>query len=134
METYTKFLYAFLSQIFLGFTSMLEGIKTGFTQLFDMKAYQMILDTYQGDLSAPEWIMAIIAILFVVIILVLILVLIYLLIRKYLKFRKKAIEQDQLLDEIAVLNEKVENMAKEKEEILAMKVSQLGLKPNESPI
>ena len=134
METYTKFLYAFLSQIFLGFTSMLEGIKTGFTQLFDMKAYQMILDTYQGDLSAPEWIMAIIAILFVVIILVLILVLIYLLIRKYLKFRKKAIEQDQLLDEIAVLNEKVANMAKEKEEILAMKVSQLGLKPNESPI
>ena len=124
METYTKFLYAFLSQIFLGFTSMLEGIKTGFTQLFDMKAYQMILDTYQGDLSAPEWIMAIIAILFVVIILVLILVLIYLLIRKYLKFRKKAIEQDQLLDEIAVLNEKVANMAKEKEEILAMKVSQ----------
>ena len=134
METYTKFLYAFLSQIFLGFTSMLEGIKTGFTQLFDMKAYQMILDTYQGDLSAPEWIMAIVAILFVVIILVLILVLIYLLIRKYLKFRKKAIEQDQLLDEIAVLNEKVANMAKEKEEILAMKVSQLGLKPNESPI
>ena len=39
METYTKFLYAFLSQIFLGFTSMLEGIKTRFTQLFDMKAY-----------------------------------------------------------------------------------------------
>ena len=134
METYTKFLYAFLSQIFLGFTSMLEGIKTGFTQLFDMKAYQMILDTYQGDLSAPEWVMAIIAILFVIIILVLIIVLIYLLIRKYLKFRKKAIEKDELLDEIAVLNEKVENMAKEKEEILAMKVSQLGLKPNESPI
>ena len=134
METFTRFLYAFLSQIFLGFTSMLEGIKTGFTQLFDMKAYQMILDTYQGALSAPEGIMAIIAILFVVIILVLILVLIYLLIRKYLKFRKKAIEQDQLLDEIAVLNEKVANMAKEKEEILAMKVSQLGLKPNESPI
>ena len=134
METYTKFLYAFLSQIFLGFTSMLEGIKTGFTQLFDMKAYQMILDTYQGDLSAPEWVMAIIAILFVIIILVLIIVLIYLLIMKYLKFRKKAIEKDELLDEIAVLNEKVENMAKEKEEILAMKVSQLGLKPNESPI
>ena len=80
METFTKFLYAFLSQIFLGLTSMLEGIKTGFMQLFDMKAYQMILDTYQGDLSAPEWIMAIIAILFVVIILALILVLIYLLI------------------------------------------------------
>ena len=56
------------------------------------------------------------------------------LIRKYLKFRKSAIEQEQLLDEVANLNGKVASLVKEKEEILAMKVSQLGLKPDESPI
>ena len=59
--------------------------------------------------------------------------LIYLLIRKYLKFRKEAIEQEQLLDEVANLNGQVANLMKEKEDILAMKVSQLGLKPDESP-
>ena len=132
METYTKFLYAFLSQIFLGLTSMLEGFITGFKQLFDMEAYQIIMETYHKDLSMPEWVLVIIAILFVLVIVVLIVVLIYLLIRKYLKFRKQAIEQDELMDEIAVLNEKVANMAKEREEILSMKVSQLGLKPSES--
>ena len=63
----------------------------------------------------------------------LIIALIYLLIRKYLKFRKSAIEQDQLLDEVANLNGQVATLMKEKEEILAMKVSQLGLKPDESP-
>ena len=54
------------------------------------------------------------------------------LIRKYLKFRKQAINQDELLEEVATLNGKVASLMKEKEEILAMKVSQLGLKPGES--
>ena len=36
------------------------------------------------------------------------------------------------MDEVANLNGKVASLVKEKEEILAMKVSQLGLKPNES--
>lgn len=51
-----------------------------------------------------------------------------------MKFRKKAINQDELLDEIASLNGQVASLIKEKDEILAMKVSQLGLKPDESPI
>ncbi len=133
METFTRFLYAFLSQIFLGISSMLDGFTTGIKQLFDMESYKIILNTYKSDLSMPEWILVFIAILFVLIIVALIIFLIYLLIRKYLKFRKKVIQQDELLDEIANLNEKVETMAKEREEILSMKVSQLGLKPNESP-
>ena len=58
--------------------------------------------------------------------------LVVLLIKKYFKFRKKTIEQDSLLDEIATLNKKVGTLMKEKDEILAMKVSQLGLKPTES--
>jgi hypothetical protein len=36
-----------------------------------------------------------------------------------------------MLDEIADLNNKVATMAQEKEDILAMKVSQLGLKPGD---
>ena len=37
-----------------------------------------------------------------------------------------------MLKEVADLNKRVETMTKEREEILAMKVSQLGLKPDES--
>ena len=58
--------------------------------------------------------------------------LIYLLFRKYFKFRKKAIKQDELMEEIATLNGKIAKLVKEKENILAMKVSQLGLKPGEN--
>lgn len=52
--------------------------------------------------------------------------------KKYFGFRKKVIDQDALLEEVATLNKRVTTLMKEKDEILAMKVSQLGLKPGES--
>ena len=133
MEVFTRFLYSFLSQVFLGFSTILKGIVTGIIQICDIKTYQDVLNTYKGDLSIPEWGLVILVIVFMVVFIGLIIALIYLLIRKYLKFRKSAIEQDQLLDEVANLNGQVATLMKEKEEILAMKVSQLGLKPDESP-
>ena len=134
METFTRFLYEFLSQFFSGLITILGGIGTGIGQILDIKSYQNILEAYKDDLTMPEWILVGAAILILLILIVLIFVLIYLLIRKYLKFRKQAINQDELMEEVASLNGQVASLVKEKEEILAMKVSQLGLKPGESPI
>lgn len=132
MDTFTRFLYEFLSQFFSGIMIALKGIGTGFVQIFDIKSYQNILDAYKDDLSLPEWALVIASIFCILVLIVLIFVLIYLLIRKYLKFRKQAVKQDDLMEEIASLNNKVANLVEEKEKILAMKVSQLGLKPGES--
>ena len=133
METFTRFLYEFLSQFFSGIITILKGIGTGVGQIFDIKSYQNILDVYKNDLSMPEWALVVMSVLLILIFIALVIALIYLLIRKYLKFRKKAINQDELLDEVASLNSQVARLVKEKEDILAMKVSQLGLKPGESP-
>ena len=133
METFTRFLYEFLSQFFSGIITILKGIGTGVKQIFDIKSYQNILDVYKNDLSMPEWALVVMSVLLILIFIALVIALIYLLIRKYLKFRKKAINQDELLDEVASLNSQVARLVKEKEDILAMKVSQLGLKPGESP-
>ena len=132
METFTRFLYEFLSQFFSGLVTMLSGIGNGIKQIFDINSYQMILEAYKNDLSMPEWILVGVAIFSVILLIGLVLLLIYLLIRKYLKFRKQAINQDELLEEVANLNGQVASLIKEKEDILAMKVSQLGLKPGES--
>ena len=132
MDTFTRFLYEFLSQFFSGIMIALKGIGTGFVQIFDIKSYQNILDAYKDDLSLPEWALVIASIFCILVLIVLIFVLIYLLIRKYLKFRKQAVKQDDLMEEIASLNNKVAHLVEEKEKILAMKVSQLGLKPGES--
>ena len=122
-----------MKKIILVLITILKGIGTGIGQIFDFKSYQMILDAYKNDLSMPEWILVGIAILCLVLLVGMVLLLIYLLIRKYLKFRKQAINQDELLEEVASLNGQVASLVKEKEDILAMKVSQLGLKPGEDP-
>ena len=90
------------------------------------------MQAYKNDLSAPEWVLVIIAILLILVFVGLGIALIYLLFRKYFKFRKQAIKQEEMLEEVAELNRKVHTLAKEKEDILAMKVSQLGLKPGEA--
>ena len=132
METFTRFLYDFLAQFFEGLRTIFSGLWKGITQLANIKAYMEVISKYKGDLSMPEWLMVGIAILAMLLVYGMAILLVVLLIKKYFKFRKKAIEQDSLLDEIATLNNKVGTLMKEKEEILAMKVSQLGLKPNES--
>ena len=134
METFTRFLYEFLNQFFSGFIGMFKGIGEGFAQAFNFKRYQEILNNYKGDLSMPEWLLVGISIALIIIFIAAIILLIYFLFRKYFKFRKTNIEKDQLLDEVADLNSKVASLVKEKEDIMAMKVSQLGLKPGESPV
>ncbi|MDO5555538.1 MAG: hypothetical protein Q4G09_02470 [Clostridia bacterium] len=132
MGTFTRFLYEFLSQFFSGILSILHGLKDGIIKIFDIKSYKNIVDLYKSDFSFPEWILVAIAVLVIIAILTMIILLIYFSIRKYIKFRKQAVEKEALLEELAVLNDKVASLVQEKEKILAMKVSQLGLKPGES--
>ncbi len=132
METYTKFLYDFLSQFFLGIGTMLKGLWNGIKQVVDFQSYKLIIDNYKNDFSVSEWVLVGIAIAALLVIFVLVFLLIFFTVRKYTKFRKKAIDQDALLEEVASLNGQVARLVKEKEDILAMKVSQLGLRPGES--
>ena len=132
METFTRFLYEFLAQFFSGLITIVKGIGNGIKQIFDINSYQTVLNAYKDDLTMPEWILVGIAIFLLIVFILLVVGLIYLLIRKYLRFRKQAINQDELMAEVASLNGQVASLVKEKEEILAMKVSQLGLKPEES--
>ena len=132
METFTKFLYDFLSQFFGGVITILNGFVKGFGQIFNLNGYKEVINLYKGDLSMPEWALTILSIGLMLVVVGMFFLLIYLIIRKYVKFRKKAIDQESLLEEVATLNNKVVDLMKEKEELMAMKVSQLGLKPTES--
>lgn len=133
METLTRFLYEFLSQFFSGIRIIFEGIIEGVKSTFNIQEYMYILSEYKQDLSMAEWILVAVAIASIVLIILAIVGLIILVIKKYVKITEKAVNQENLKNEIAVLNGKVAELVKEKQEILAMKVSQLGLNPNESP-
>ena len=131
MDTFFRFLYEFLSQFFSGFILFFIGIKNGIISMFNIHKYISIVGFYKDDFNTPEWILVSIAIIILIAIVGGIIFLIYFLIRKYIRFHKTIVEQESLLEEVAELNQQVATLMEEKERILAMKVSQLGLKPGE---
>ena len=133
MDTFLKFIYEFLSQFFNGIFSIFIGIWDGIKKIFSIKSYIEIANRYKGDFSTGEWILFGIVVLVVLILLACFIGLIVYLIRKYIRFRKTIVEQESMLEEVSELNNKVASLMKEREDILAMKVSQMGLKPGESP-
>ena len=131
MNTYVRFLYEFLDQLLGGILYALKELVLGILQMFDIRAYASLLKEYKADFTGAEWFMVIIAIIVTVLVLALVIFFVYFLVRKYIRFRKTLVEQESLLEELAELHKKVKQLMKEKDELYAMKVSQLGLKPGE---
>lgn len=134
MDLFVRFLYDFLSLFFGGLKKIFVGLFNGIKEMFNFPGYYKVIKGYSEDLTTKEWIMVVLAALCVLIILATIVFLIVLLVRKYIRLRKSLVEQEELLEEVANLNRDVLKLTKEKDNIMAMKVSQLGLKPNESNI
>ena len=129
MDTFFKFLYDFLSQFFNGVLDIIMGLINGIGKIFDVRAYISVIDFYKNDFTGPEWLFVVIAILLLLVLMFSIGLLCYFIIRKYIRFRKTIVEQESLLEEVGQLNNKVATLLKEKDEILAMKVSNLGIDP-----
>ncbi len=132
MDLFVRFLYDFLSLFFGGLKKIFLGLFEGIKEMFNIPKYYEVVKNYSEDLTTKEWIMVVLAVLCLLIILGTIIFLIILGIKKYIRLRKSLVEQEELLEEVADLNRDVLKLTKEKDKIMAMKVSQLGLKPDES--
>lgn len=132
MNTFFRFLYEFLQQFFNAILVILKGFLNGFKDMFNISSYLKIINFYKDDFNGPEWLFVSIAILLLLLLIGFIAFLLFLLIRKYIRVRKTLVEQESLLEEVATLNNEVSSLMREKEDILAMKVSHLGLKPGTS--
>ena len=127
MENFLKWLFAFITEILQGFALIFTGIWNGIVQIFNIHNYVEIFKEYSPQFGVPEWIFAILAILIVIAIFVLLGFIIVLVIRKDLRFRHSIVSNEDLLEEIAELQRRVMKMVKEKDEIMAIKVAQMGL-------
>ena len=132
MDTFLKFLYEFLSEFFGGIGIFFQGLLDGLKKMFNISRYIDIMKNYKADFNTGEWILVVVSVLVILLIFILIVISVVLLVKKYIRFRKTVVEQEELLEEVSTLNSEVAKLMKEKENILAMKVSQLGLKPDES--
>ena len=132
MNTFVRFFYEFVSIFFEGAEKIFGGLYNGLIQMFNIKEYSTLINNYKSSFQGFEWILLGFAVLILIVIFGLLLLLVYFGLRKIFKFGKNKFDTDELLEEISNLNDQVQKLMKEKDEIMAMKVSQLGLKPGES--
>ncbi|HBL40469.1 MAG TPA: hypothetical protein DDY98_02415, partial [Ruminococcaceae bacterium] len=134
MSGIIQFLNEFLDQLFVkGFWGIIKGFGLGIANIFNVPKYVNIFRMYAGTLGVGGIVLGALCVLLVLAILAGLIFLIVLLVKKYLKFRKTVVNQEELLNEVATLNREVMKLSIEKDKILAMKVSQLGLRPGENP-
>ena len=131
MDTVFGFLYEFLGQFFWAIWSIVLGIFSGIGEMFNFPKYLSIIDNYTTELGGLAWVVAIIAILLLIAVLGLIVFLIVMSLKKLFRFKKKVKDTNDLVDEVNALNKEVMRLNLEKDKILSMKVSQIGLNPNE---
>lgn len=131
MNTFFRFFYEFISIFFEGLFSALKGLFKGIAEMVNFSAYTKIINSYKDNFNGNEWIFVFISVGCLIVIVGLIGILIYFVVKKAIKRKSTRLNQDELLNEIAGLNDQVQRLMKEKDEIMAMKVSQLGLKPGE---
>ena len=131
MNTFLRFFYEFISIFFDGIGLIFKGIASGFIKMFNFNEYAKVIDSYKGSFTGGEKIFVALAVIFLLLIIGIIGFLIYLFIKKMIRRSQNNMSREELLEEIANLNDKVRKLMKEKDELMAMKVSQLGVNPNE---
>jgi hypothetical protein len=90
-------------------------------------SYYELLMVESFDFTVLSWIMVAIVFILNTSLIIFLIIRFVIWFKKFASFRRIEIEKNELIEEIAKLNEKVIELADEKNQILALKVSQLGI-------
>lgn len=131
MNTFVRFFYEFISVFIEGAGKLINGLIGGIGQMLNISEYAKVIGSYKDSFNGPEKVLVYLSILILIIVVLLVCGLIFLYIKKLIRKSTNRMNREELLNEIGNLNDKVRKLMKEKDELMAMKVSQLGINPNE---
>ena len=131
MAEFSKYFISFLKKFFENFLDWFKTLFSLFSKIFYSYPKQYINDIITScvnneNFKGLDWIGLVLVSIVLVIFFGLVIVVIFQFLRKYIRFRKREIEKDELVDEIAVLNNRVFDLVEEKNKILALRINQIG--------
>lgn len=131
MAEFSKYFISFLKKFFKNFLDWFKTLFSLFSKIFYSYPKQYINDIITScvnneNFKVLDWIVLVLVSIVLVIFFGLVIVVIFQFLRKYIRFRKREIEKDELVDEIAVLNNRVFDLVEEKNKILALRINQIG--------
>ncbi|MCL2630528.1 MAG: hypothetical protein FWD49_03255 [Firmicutes bacterium] len=131
MDVFLKFFYEVMYVLLEKLGDFFGGLWRNFWAIFSIRDYNGILSLYKDDFNGWAWFFTIVFLILLVGFIGLIGFMIVLLVKKYIRVRKKFVEQEEMVLQIDDLNKKVVKLIREKDYLMALKVSQLGLKPGD---
>ena len=134
MTEFARYYVTFLRELFSNIWDFIKTLFSAFANLlyYDIKQYFELLVNASNGFKVLDWVVFVFVFIVNVAFITLIVIRIFQAARRHHKNRKKDAEKAELLEEIAGLNYKVEELINEKNQLFAMKVSSLGLRPNGS--
>lgn len=131
MTGFTQFYIRFLEQLWNNivyfFVTIGDLIARIFYKDWAVDGYYQLFIENSANWNVLDYVAFIFVLIINVGFVALIIFLLYLLIKRYIRFTKKEIDKDTLVEEVSLLNQKVVELIDEKNKILAMRVSQIGV-------
>ena len=130
MNAFFYYFYNFMRSIFGHIWNVLVAIKDAIFGIFDIRYYMELFNTYRDDLSPLGWIAAIIVHILLLLLLALFVFLVYKALKVIFRFKVPVVEYEKMKDEVVTLKREIMKANYEKDKILAMKISELGMEVN----
>ena len=130
VNAFFYYFYTMMEHIVELFMDVVYAIGNLLIGLVDVPYYLNVFRTYKGELSVLGWICVVIVHLLILALIVLVCYLIYRGLRVAFRFKVPVVEYEKMKDEVVKLNREVLKTTYEKDKILAMKVSEMGMAAN----
>ncbi len=133
MVEFSRFYINFIKELLNDIGNFFKAIFKAIADFFynDIKGYVESFIKSIPNFKMVDWLIAILVLLINLVFIIFLTIRFFQLLRRYFRFTKREVEKDELLEEISLLNQKTLELIDEKNKILAMKVSNLGLTPHQ---
>ena len=130
MNAFFYYFYNYMRTIFELLWNIVIAIKDAIVGILDVKFYMDLFSTYKSDMSPMGWVAAIIMHILIYALFALLIYLIIRGVRVLLRFKVPVIEYEKMKDEVVTLKREIMKANYEKDKILAMKISEMGMGVN----
>lgn len=131
MNAFFYYFYTMIEHVIELFMAVVYALWDFLVGLVDVPYYLDVFKTYRGELTPAGWVCVVLVHILLLALVVLVLYLIYRGFRIAFRFKVPVVEYEKMRDEVVRLNREVMKTNYEKDKILAMKVSELGMPVNE---
>ena len=130
MDAFFNYFYNFMNDVFGYLWDVVIAIKNAIVGILDIKFYMDLFKSYKDDLTPGGWVAALMTHIIILLIFILLIYLIVRGLRVLFRFKVPVVEYEAMKDEVVTLKREIMKANYEKDKILAMKVSEMGMEVN----